>query len=138
MGGSGARGFRVGLSGCCAQGAAPRRAGSGSPCQLGGAALVPPRPAGAGRADPPRSPERSAPRRLELGASPPLCRALACPPARSARPGLRSAIFASPAPALACPRPLADFLGKFAAFSRPPLAASPRPTSAKLWGSLAR
>lgn len=106
MGGSGARGCRVGLRGCSARGAAPRRAGSGSPCQLGGAALVPPRPAGAGRADPPRSPERSAPRRLELGASPPLCRALARSlrsPARSARPGLRSAIFAAPAPALACP-----------------------------------
>lgn len=87
MGGSGARGFRVGLSGCCAQGAAPRRAGSGSPCQLGGAALVPPRPAGAGRADPPRSPELSAPRRLELGASPPaLPRArLPARPLRSAR-----------------------------------------------------
>ncbi|CAO2586230.1 Serine/threonine-protein kinase D1, partial [Lemmus lemmus] len=65
------------------------RAGGGSPpgglrfpCQLGGAALVPPRPAGAGRADPPRSPERSAPRRLELGASP---RSTARSPARPLR-----------------------------------------------------
>lgn len=103
MGGSGARGFRVGLSGCCAQGAAPRRAGSGSPCQLGGAALVPPRPAGAGRADPPRSPERSAPRRLELGASPrSAARSPARPPALlgpgSARPSSPLRLPPSPAP----------------------------------------
>lgn len=101
MGGSGARGCRVGLSGCSAQGAAPRRAGSGSPCQLGGAALVPPRPAGAGRADPPRSPERSAPRRLELGASPPALprtRPLAPLGPGSARPSSPLRLPPSPAP----------------------------------------
>lgn len=121
MGGSGARGCRVGLRGCSARGAAPRRAGSGSPCQLGGAALVPPRPAGAGRADPPRSPERSAPRRLELGASPPLCRALArslrsarAPLGHLRRSGSRPRLPPSPAPGLSStfPESLLPSLGR--------------------------
>lgn len=72
--------------------------GSRSPCQLAGAALAPPRPAGAGRADPPWSPEPSAPRRLELGASPALPRTR--PPARSParRPARGSARPSSPLP----------------------------------------
>lgn len=100
--------------------------GSRSPCQLAGAALAPPRPAGAGRADPPWSPEPSAPRRLELGASPALPRTR--PPAR--RPGAPLGHLRRSRPRL--PRRRADFPGKFAGSSRPPQAASPRPTSAKL------